>query len=105
MIRHFREAYNLLRDYNHLIKEAQSQGFIVKLDKFFYDPRTKSYNDEFRKRMKKVSDKFLERNPVQLDTKYNLETVICTVQYAAALFSYNIFHPKRHIFNQFRNTK
>ncbi len=47
-MKQFREIYDIMYKWENLLADAYDSGLEIRAGVFFYDPKTKAYNDEFK---------------------------------------------------------
>ena len=91
-MKQIRNMYEVISTYDKILAEAYNRGLEMRAGHFFYDPETKSYNDELRKKMLKVQNK---REVVNVSLKRDnfYDKFENKLNYWVAEFMSYLFHP------------
>lgn len=81
---YFRLLYQHIAGQALLVLEAKERGLELKLDEFFYDPKTGAYNSEFRERLLQGEEEFREelkrRRPLKVGRyRYIAEAILADI--------------------------
>ena len=86
--------YRHLKNETDIYLEAAEEGLELRLDTFFYDPKTRMYRDEYRDRIGRERFNF---NKAFNDIGGDIDSFNCKFQMLMAGLFYYLFHPRKTI--------
>lgn len=83
---YFRLLYHHIAGQVLLVLEAKEKGLELRLNEFFYDPKTGTYNSEFRERLLQGAEEFRDelrrQSPLKVGRgRYIAEAILASVSF------------------------